>query len=301
MKIRVNLLRAAFAGLLAVAAAEAAAQSGDRVAVPLSDPSRPATLTVSLHRGGLTVTAYDGNEIVIVAREGQADDGGDEDRLADTRGQQRGPQRGQPRQQPGAEPPDEPRTDGLHRIPTSSLGMTATEHDNQVSVEIDFSQRDVALEIQVPRRTSVHAATVNGGTLSITGVTGEHELENVNGSIVATDIAGALVASTTNGKVQASFTEVTPAKAMSFSSFNGSLDVTFPAKLAATLLINSGRGEVFTDFDVEVQPQAAVIERGGENGRNRVRVERETRALVGGGGPEIRFKTFNGSITIRKR
>jgi hypothetical protein len=30
-------------------------------------------------------------------------------------------------------------------------------------------------------------------------------------------------------------------------------------------------------------------------------MERETRARIGGGGPEIQFKTFNGDITIRKR
>jgi len=32
-----------------------------------------------------------------------------------------------------------------------------------------------------------------------------------------------------------------------------------------------------------------------------VRLERETVAVVGRGGPDIRFKTFNGNIMVRKR
>jgi DUF4097 and DUF4098 domain-containing protein YvlB len=88
---------------------------------------------------------------------------------------------------------------------------------------------------------------------------------------------------------------------MSFSTFNGDIDVTFPASLTAVLRINSGRGEVLTDFDVEVQPQPPVVERGGEGGRYQVRLERETRAVIGRGGPDIYFKTFNGNITVRKR
>jgi hypothetical protein len=30
-------------------------------------------------------------------------------------------------------------------------------------------------------------------------------------------------------------------------------------------------------------------------------MERGMRAVIGGGGPEIRFRTFNGDIMIRKR
>jgi DUF4097 and DUF4098 domain-containing protein YvlB len=132
-------------------------------------------------------------------------------------------------------------------------------------------------------------------------VSGEHELSNVNGRIIATDIAGSLVASTTNGTVRASFTSITADKAMSFNTFNGDVDVTFPASLAATLRVTSGRGEFYTDFDAALQPRAPVVEQGGQNGRYEVRLERETVAVVGRGGPDIRFKTFNGNIMVRKR
>src|SRR5262245_6230501 len=40
----------------------------DRVAVTLTDPSRPALVKASLVNGGITVKAYDGKEVVVEAR-----------------------------------------------------------------------------------------------------------------------------------------------------------------------------------------------------------------------------------------
>jgi hypothetical protein len=252
-------------------ASNALAQSDPRIVVPLSEPNRPATLEVSLFNGSVTVGVHDGNEIVISTQDGRDDE------------------------------PVRPDREGLRRIPNTSLGLTAEEKNNTVSISVDWNRRGMDLDILVPRQTSVHARTVNGGDLRISGVAGNHELANVNGSIEAADIAGSLVASTTNGDVNVGFREITPNKAMSFTSFNGDIEVAFPRGLSADLRVNAGRGEVLTDFDFEVQPQTSVVDRGGEAGRYRVRLEREVRAVVGGGGPEMQFKTFNGDIVIRQR
>lgn len=262
-----------FAGaLLAVTGAgRAVAQPEQPIVVPLSDPSRPAMLEVSLFNGSISVIADDGDEVVILTHDRSAE----------------------------AQPPvDE---NGLHRVPNTSIGLTAEERDNTVSIASDWIGRAVDLEIMVPRRTSVHARAVNSGELRVEGVAGDHELSNVNGSIAAVDISGSAVVGTTNGNVEVSFKELTPGKAMSFTSFNGNVEVTFPGDLAADLRMNSARGEVLTDFDFDVEPQTPVVERGADGDRYRVRLERDVRAAVGGGGPELQFKTFNGNIVIRHR
>jgi Toastrack DUF4097 len=275
--------------LVLAALAAAAARAEDRVAVPLSDASRPAVLEVNALRSAINVSAYDGKEIVIVAREATA--------------QEVEPENGDGHRQGFRQRDDDdaPSTAGLHRIPNTSIGLTATEENNTVSVKTDFSRQALALDISVPKSTSVHAKMVNGGDLTITGVSGEHELSNINGRVIAKDIAGSLVASTNNGSIRATFTQVTAGKAMSFNTFNGDVDVTFPASLKATLRVTSGRGDFLTDFDVDLQPHPPVVEQGGRNGRYEVRLERETVALVGRGGPDFRFKTFNGDVMIRKR
>ena len=245
-----------------------------RLVVPLSDPSRPAVLEVVLFSGDIEIEGYDGNEVIIVAD---------------------APMRGD-----GAEEPRRP--DGLVRIQSSSVSLTVEEGDNKVSVRMDFSPKNVDLEVRVPRRTSVHANLVNGGDVSITGVTGEHELQNVNGDVVATDISGSAVLNSTNGDVLATFASVGGDRPMAFTSFNGDVDVALPANLAADLLVTSQQGDVFTDFEFqERQDSADVQSRGDAGGRVVMRMQRETVYAIGGGGRDIQLRTFNGDIMIRKR
>lgn len=263
-------------GLLVAAAcaASGAAAQDQRLAVPLSDPSRPARLEIALFSGDISVEGYDGNEVVIVA---------------DT------PIRGGDQQEP-------PRADGLRRIQSSSVGLTVEEKDNTVSVRMDFSPNNADIEIRVPRRTSVKASLVNGGDVEIDTVTGQHELSNVNGDVIATDISGSAVINATNGDVRATFTAVDATTPMSFTSFNGDVDVTLPANLAADLLVASQQGDVFTDFDVVAQDDPATVDRSVDADRGqRIRVRRQSRYAIGGGGPDIQLKTFNGDVMIRKR
>jgi hypothetical protein len=245
-----------------------------RLAVPLSDPSRPARLEITLFSGDISVEAYDGNEVVIVAD---------------------APIRGNGELEP-------PREDGLRRIQSSSVGLTVEESDNMVSVRMDFSPKNADIEVRVPRRTSVKASLVNGGDVEITGLTGEHELSNVNGDVIAMDVTGSAVINATNGDVRATFVSVDSTKPMSFTSFNGDVDVTLPGNLAADLIVASQQGDVFTDFDVqaEVDPPN-VQQRGGPNGGRQVRWSQRTRYAIGGGGPDIQLQTFNGDVMIRRR
>lgn len=264
----------ATAGALLAVAGPAAAQSGQRLVVPLSDPSRPARLEIAIFSGDIEIEAYDGNEIVVTAD---------------------APIRGTGTDEP-------PRPDGLRRIQSSTLGLTVEEENNTVSVRMDFSPRETDIEVRVPRRTSVKASLVNGGDVEITGVTGEHELSNVNGDVIATDISGSAVMNATNGDVRATFVTVDTTKPMAFTSFNGDVDVTLPANLAAHLIVASQRGDVYTDFDVVAVGEPPSIERNTDaGGRYRVRMRHQNRYAIGGGGPDIQLRTFNGDIMIRKR
>jgi hypothetical protein len=231
-------------------------------------------LEIALFMGDIEVEAYDGNEIVIVAD---------------------APMRSSAQVQ-------ETRPDGLKLIQSSSVGLNIEESENTVSVRMDFSPKNVDLEIRVPRRTSVHASLVNGGDVEVIGVDGQHELSNVNGDIVGTDLSGSAVINSTNGEVRATFRAVDTARPMSVASFNGDVDLALPAALAADLIVTSQQGDVFTDFDVVIQQDPAIVERNRDaGGRTVMRMQRATRYAINGGGPDIQIRTFNGDIMIRKR
>lgn len=268
---------------LALAAAAAAAtillcprpslsQEGkaERFNVPLSDPGRPVRLNVSLVTGGITVEAHGGNSVIVEA-------------VAPEPPQGRGPAS----------------KEGLRRIPAASPGMEIEEENNVVTVRSGSPTIPLNLRIQVPAQTSLKLSTVNAGHIKVTGVRGDHELSNTNGAIEARQVAGSVVAHTVNGRVLVTFTSITPDKAMAFSTLNGDVDVTFPANTRANLRMESQNGDVYTDFDVTMRERAESKE-GRSGGRYRVTVERAVTGSINGGGPEIRFKTFNGDIHLRR-
>ena len=177
-------------------AATAAAQDDQRLVMPLSDASRPATLEIAVFMGDVHVRGYDGDEVIIVADAPMRD----------------------------ADEEEAPRADGLRRIQTSSVGLTVEEANNVVTVRMEYSPRDIDIDVQVPNRTSVRANLVNGD-VTVMGVTGEHELTNVNGDVTATDLSGSAVINSTNGDIEATLVAVDAARPMSFTSFNGDITV----------------------------------------------------------------------------
>jgi len=241
--------------------------------VPLSNPGQPAVLEASVMMGSISVVGYEGAEVQIEVTFEDSDE-------EESEGQER---------------------EGLRRIPSSSAGVTVEEKDNKVEIGTDWSKEEVALSIRVPFRTSLHLSCVNGGYIEVEGVQGTHELSHTNGEITARNMRGSVIANTTNGEVVVELLEVDPDTPMSFSTFNGDVEVTLPASLRANLFMQSGQGDVYTDFDVQLQPTKPKVTRDQEGGGSyRVRMEKAVEGTIGGGGAELRFKTFNGDIVLRK-
>jgi DUF4097 and DUF4098 domain-containing protein YvlB len=246
-------------------------RGGDRVVVTLSDPSRPSLVKVSLITGGITVKAHEGKDIIVEAHARNRDEDDD----------------------------DRP---GPKRLTIASTGLNVEEENNQVNIGTESPNRAVDLVIQVPVHTSLHLRAINDGDINVSGVDGELDVDDINGSVTLNNIAGSAVAHALNGKLTVSFTRIN-AKPMAFSSLNGDVDVTFPADLKATVSLRSDNGDVFSDFDVNMLPQASqpVVEDGRTHGgKYKVKMDKTVRGTINGGGPDMQFTNFNGQIYIRK-
>src|SRR5262249_3450588 len=189
--------------------------------------------------------------------------------------------------------------DGLRRL-TPAGGFQVIEEHNEIT--ISGANRALDFDIRVPSRTSLRVNTVNGGAIVIDAIEGEIETNNTNGSITLTNIAGSVVANSTNGKVAVTFKSVTSGKAMAFTSLNGAVDVTLPASTKADLKLQSDRGDVYTDFDVQLRPAAPPKpdDAGRGSGRFRLNVNRAISGTINGGGAEFELRTFNGDVYLRK-
>ena len=249
----------------------------NHVTVPLSDPSRPAHLRAHLLNGSITVKAYQGKEIIVDAKVRAGESGEDE-----------------PERQPKST---------LRRVPMTSTGLSVEAENNDVRVTSDSMQRTVDLTITVPVHTSLSLKTVNNGNIEVNGVDGDLDVNDVNGEVELKNISGSAVAHALNGRVLVTFNRVDPQKPMAFSSLNGEIDVTFPADLKANVSMRTDNGDVYSDFDIQLQsasPQSTVEDNRGKGGKYVVKVEKTVRGTINGGGQEIQFKNFNANIYIRK-
>jgi hypothetical protein len=243
------------------------------VSVPLSDPTRPGVIDISLVQGSIIVRGANRKDVAVIAR----------------------PEADRPSRR------DEPDASGLRRIPQVA-GYRITEEGNRITMSSDSPNRVITFEIETPARTNLKLSTVNGGSILVENVEGDIEVSNVNGSVTLNSVAGSIVAGTTNGSVRATLTRVTDAREMAFTSLNGTVDVTLPPTTKANLRLRSNHGEIYSDFDVQLAPSAAPTVEDARSGNGRYRINR-TRSIVGtinGGGPEFELRTFNSNVYVRK-
>ena len=245
----------------------------DRVTVPLSDPSQPALLTVSLVQGSITVRGTSRKDILVTAR----------------------PEADRPSRR------SDPDATGLRRIPQTA-GYRISEEANRVRISSDSHNRSVSYEIEVPSRTNLKVSTVNNGEILIENIDGDIDVSNTNGGIGLNNVAGSVNAGTTNGSVRATMTRVTAQREMAFTSLNGTIDVTLPSSTKANLRLRSDNGDIYSDFEMQLAPAAAptVQDSRSSNGRYRISRNKSIVGAINGGGPEFELRTFNSNVYVRK-
>jgi hypothetical protein len=255
----------------AASLALAAQDSGDKVTVPFRDPSGAKTLKVTLQNGSVTVKGYDGKDALIETS-------------------------GHSSRRPSRVP------EGMHRIDNMSMGLDVTEENNVITVIGNESSGH--LTIQVPVQTSLVLRSVNGGAITVENISGSIDANHTNGGISITNVSGSVLANTTNGKVTVSLNKVSADKAMSFTSFNGTVDVTLPADVKANVMMKTNNGEIWSDFDIKLSASGkppVVEDSRSKNGKYKVRIDRAMYGSINGGGPEMQFVTYNGNILIHKK
>jgi len=261
-----------FMGLTVLCAAVLGlAQEDSRIALKYSDPGKPGLIEAALIAGGFEVYPSENDEIVIVARE---------------------PGAGEPRVSSAG------KTEGMRVLPQLASGLKVEEADNVVKVSAKSWNRPVDLIIYAPRETSLKLRCVNDGDILVEGLSGEFDLNNVNGAVSLKDVTGSVVAHALNRDLTVTFARVAPDKAMSFTTLNGDIDVAFPRDLRADLELETKYGEIHSEF--ELKPRAvSEAEARRYKGRMPIRLGKSMTAAINGGGPVMTFKTMNGDVKLR--
>ena len=250
----------------------------ERAVIPLHDPSRPARIHVNLMSGGITVRGADVKEVTVEAHS-RSDGESRESRPS--------------------------RTDGMKRLELpGNSGLDVVEDNNLITIKTASWNHPSDLVITVPRHSSLELKCMNDGDINVEQVEGEIDANNLNGKVTLKNLSGSVVAHSLNGTVLVTLDRIDSSKPMSFSTLNGDIDVTLPGNLKANVLMKTDHGEIYSDFDVKLSAQPALMHN--ESGRQpdgtyHLRFDHALRGTIDGGGPEFQFTSFNGQIYIRKK
>lgn len=210
--------------------------------------------------GGVTVTAWDRDEIEIVARiQAEAPTEAEARQLVDATRIETG----------GTVRAISPDTD-------SRTGR------NQAWVSTSF-------EVRVPRSTDLDLKALNGG-ISVEGVDGEIRAETINGGISIDKAAGDVRARTTNGGVSVGLAgDAWEGSGLDVETINGGISISLPSDYSADLTASTQMGRISADG----LTTRGRHERGQWTGET---IEGE----IGQGGAPIRAVTTNGGVSIRR-
>lgn len=186
---------------------------------------------------------------------------------------------------------------GMHRI-DGPPGLTVDGTGDTIEIHADPFLHG-PLTITVPADVSVDLHTLNGA-MNVEGVHGEVDTDTLNGRTDLAGIEGTVVAHSVNGPIHAVLDRVDPSKPLSFSSLNGTIDVTLPADVKANVKFKTMKSDIFGDFEIRPSGSGMTKDESGAL-RFRLRFDRNLEGTINGGGVLVSFHTLHGTIYLRKK
>jgi hypothetical protein len=246
-------------------------QTSNEFTVPLTDPAKRGKLKAVINSGSITVKGTARKDVLVKY---STHDGEEE--------------RNQTK-------------NGLRRIGGGGMDLEVTENGNTVTVHSGSWSNKLDLEIEIPTGMDVDMKTHNDGDLMVANLNGEATLTNHNGEITALNMSGSVIATTYNGEIKVSLDNVKEGAPMSFTTYNGDVDITFPAAMKATLKMKTEHGDIYSDFDVSFKNSGPVQKTDKQAGVYKVVIDEWKRGDINGGGPEVTLRNYNGDIFVRKK
>jgi hypothetical protein len=286
MKIEIKQWGLAMLLVMLISAA-AWAQSAGEVPVALSDPAKRGKLKAHLNYGSITIKGTARKDVLVKYSQGNDrdrnrdhEDDDDDDDDDDRKGKSD--------------------RDGLKKISSGTMDLEISENSNYVKVTSNSWNTKMNLTIEVPSGIDLQVHTYNDGDLDVSNIQGQVELTNYNGEITATNISGSVLATTYNGEIKVTFDKVTEGTPMSFATYNGDIDLAFPATLKASLKMKTQQGEILSGFDMTLAKPSPIETKSTGSG-TKIIIDEWVKGDINGGGPEFIMKNYNGDIIIRKK
>ena len=172
----------------------------------------------------------------------------------------------------------------------TSVGFNVVESGNDLIVK--NVRKSGEAEIFLPKSQNLSITNTWGGLTTIDGFSGEVEANsNLNGTLVLSNLAGAVTAYSLNHGIQVVFDKINQKAPIDIRTTNGEIDVTLPENTSANLELSSWNGDIYTNFDLKRPDKDGLISIS----------DRNIKGAINGGGVDITLKSTNGTIYLRKK
>lgn len=175
-------------------------------------------IAISSMSGNVTVTGYDGNEVVVIGTK----TGVDRDRVV------------------------------IEDRSTAGEVEVGVRYPNK-----GRNDASVDFEVRVPSATAFRfdKITSMSGNVEIRNVSGQIDATAMSGNVVVGNVAGTVEATAMSGNVEVVIDRLEGAGNLSFTSMSGNVEVRLPSSLDAEVEIKTASGSISTDFPIEVKAQ----------------------------------------------
>ncbi len=157
-----------------------------------------------------------------------------------------------------------------------------------------FESLDFSLEI--PKKVFVKAELIKGGEIILRNLHNGIEVNQLNGSLRASNLGEYAMVNLANGSIDMSFQKLNPNKPVSLVTMNGGITVRLPEGIKREVrLISRKNGYLRSDFNL-----TGVMPKVNMNVREYSKKPIEGRVKINGGGQLLFLSTENGPIEILK-
>jgi hypothetical protein len=168
--------------------------------------------------------------------------------------------------------------------------VSVESHGSDLNIYTKYPEKSnnwqamVEYTITVPRGIAALDAFVGIQSLYIEGVEGNVTGQAINGELIVSGLRGEANLSNVNGTIEASFERLSKGKGVSLKSVNRGITLSLPADAGAEVSANSLYGDIKNDFGLQVR-------RGEVHGV-------ALNGTIGGGGTRITLNNEYGAIQI---
>lgn len=243
----------------------------NEISIPLTTPGKSGVLIASSKRGAITVKGTQTNQVTLKVLENVNEEEDDYE--------------------------DDNTRNGMRKISSNMLDAEIVEENNNVSIQMN-SNNSKRVEITIPQNFSVKISTHHDGDVVVTNINGQIEISAHHGDVTIEDVSGSAIVDTHHGEIKAGFKTIDSSKPMAFTTYHGDVQVSFPGNINCSPKIKTTKGDIYTDYEMSIEPQKTSIEDEGK--KKKIKIGGWVHGKIGSGGEEYMFSTYHGDVIIQK-